>query len=65
MNVEVRTIAADDWSLLRNVSLQALADSPDAFRTTLAEAQALPEDFWRQRAEGSAPILVVLQDGRG
>ena len=65
MNVEVRTITADDWPLLRDVSLRALADSPDAFRTTFAEAQALTEDFWRQRAEGSAPVLVVLEDGRG
>lgn len=65
MSVEARTITADDWSLLRNVSLRALADSPDAFRTTLAEAQALTDDFWRQRAEGSAPILVVLEDHRG
>ena len=65
MDVEVRTITADDWPLFRDVSLRALADSPDAFRRTLAEARALPEDFWRQQAEGSAPILVVLEDGRG
>ena len=65
MDVEVRTITADDWPLLRDVSLRALADSPDAFRRTLAEAQALTEDFWRRRAGGSAPILVVLEDGRG
>ena len=65
MNVEVRTITADDWSLLRDVSLRALTDSPDAFRTTLAEAQAFAEDLWRQRAEGTAPVLVVLEDGRG
>ena len=65
MNVEVRTITADDWPLFRDVSLRALADSPDAFRRTLAEVQALTEDFWRQQAEGSAPILVVLEDGRG
>ena len=65
MNVEGRIITPDDWSLFRDVSLRALADSPDAFRTTLAEAQAFTEDFWRQRAEGSAPILVVLEDGRG
>jgi GNAT superfamily N-acetyltransferase len=65
MNVEVRTITADDWPLLRDVSLRALADSPDAFRRTLAETRPLPEDFWRQRAEGSAPILVVLDNGRG
>lgn len=65
MNVEVRTITADHWPLLRDLSLRALADSPDAFRTTHAEAQAFTEDIWRQRAEGSAPILVVLEDGRG
>ena len=65
VNVEVRSITAADWSLLRDVSLRALADSPDAFRRTLAEAQTFTEDFWRQRAEGSAPVLVVLEDGRG
>ncbi|MFD7077971.1 GNAT family N-acetyltransferase [Nocardioides sp. NPDC059952] len=65
MNVEVRTITADDWSLLRHLSLRALADSPDAFRTTLAEAEAHPEHFWQQRAKGSAPILVTVEDGRG
>jgi ribosomal protein S18 acetylase RimI-like enzyme len=64
VNGEVRTITADDWPLFRDVSLRALADSPDAFRRTFAEAQALPEDFWRQQA-GSAPIMVVLEDGRG
>lgn len=65
MDVEVRTIAADDWRLLRDVSLRALADSPDAFRTTLAEAQAFSEDVWRRRAEGSARVLAVLEGGRG
>jgi ribosomal protein S18 acetylase RimI-like enzyme len=65
MKVEVRAITADDWPLLRDISLQALADSPDAFRRTLAEAQALTEESWRQRAEGSAPILVVLEEDRG
>jgi GNAT superfamily N-acetyltransferase len=65
MNVEVRIITADDWSLLRDVSLRALADSPDAFRTTLAEARAFSEDVWRHRVEASAEILVVLEGGRG
>lgn len=65
MNVEVRSTTAADWSLLRDLSLRALADSPDAFRTTLEEAQAFTEGVWRQRAEGSAPTLMVLEDGRG
>ena len=61
----MRIIGADDWSLLRDVSLRALADAPDAFRTTLAEAQAFSEDVWRQRATTAAQILVVLEGGRG
>ena len=65
MNVEVCTVTADSWRLFRDLSLRALADSPDAFRRTLAEAQVLPDEFWRQQAEGAAPILVVLEDGRG
>ena len=65
MDVEVRTITPDDWALLRDVSLRALGDAPDAFRTTLADAEALTDDAWRQRAEGSARIRVVLEDGRG
>lgn len=65
MNVEGRIITPDDWSLLRDVSLRALAESPDAFRTTLADAQAFTEDLWRQRAEASAPIPVLLEHGRG
>ncbi|MFJ9390115.1 GNAT family N-acetyltransferase [Nocardioides sp. NPDC101246] len=65
MNLEVRTITADDWSLLRDVSLRALADSPDAFRTTLPEAQAFTDDVWLRRSAGPSPILMVLEDGRG
>ncbi|MEQ8438562.1 MAG: GNAT family N-acetyltransferase [Ilumatobacter fluminis] len=31
----------------RDVTLQSLADSPNAFRPTLAEASVQPEEFWR------------------
>lgn len=64
VNHEVRSVTAADWSLLRDVSLRALADSPDAFRTTLDEARTFTEDVWRQRAEGSGLVLVALEDGR-
>jgi len=65
MNVEVRTITAEDWSLFRDLRLRALADSPDAFGRTLAEAEELTDDFWRQRTEGPGPTLIVLEGGRG
>jgi GNAT superfamily N-acetyltransferase len=47
MPVTVRLLAASEWPLWRDVSLQSLADSPDAFRPTLAEAKDQPEEFWR------------------
>jgi len=47
MPVTVRLLAASEWRLWRDVSLQSLAESPDAFRPTLAESKDQPEEFWR------------------
>lgn len=47
MPVTVRVLAASEWRLWRDVALQSLADSPDAFRPTLAESKGQPEEFWR------------------
>ena len=47
MPVIVRLLAASEWALWRDVSLRALADSPGAFRTTLAESIDQPDEFWR------------------
>lgn len=46
--VTVRLLAASEWPLWRDVTLRSLADSPDAFRPTLSEAQEQPEEFWRR-----------------
>jgi len=64
MDVELRRITAEDWSLFRDIRLRALADSPDSFGTTLAEAEAHPDTLWQQRADAPGPTLVVLQDDR-
>ena len=48
MPVIVRLLAASEWPLWRDVSMQSLADSPDAFRPTLAESRDQPEDSWRE-----------------
>jgi GNAT superfamily N-acetyltransferase len=69
--VEVRRIAEDDWALLREVRLAALADAPHAFGTTRADAERYPEARWRQQAGGttadgrpSATFLGGDGDGR-
>ncbi len=46
MSVAIRTIRTDEWPLWRDLRLRALADSPDAFRATLAEESAKPDEWW-------------------
>ncbi len=45
--IDVRRVRADEWQALRDTRLQALADTPDAFGTTHAEASVRPEQWWR------------------
>lgn len=60
VDVLVRDIAGEDWADLRAVRLRALADSPDAFGATLAEAEAKPESAWRDLAAGPGPRLLAF-----
>ncbi|MGH7337645.1 MAG: GNAT family N-acetyltransferase [Myxococcota bacterium] len=50
----VRRLARHEWREYRDLRLRALADSPDAFPTTLAQAQARDDTDWsRQVASGA------------
>jgi ribosomal protein S18 acetylase RimI-like enzyme len=63
----IRRIRADEWRELKEIRLRALADAPEAFGTTLAEALAQTDDYWQQRAISSAladsSYLVVATEG--
>ena len=65
--VDVRRIRADEGERLKTLRLRALAGSPDAFGTTLAEAEQAPDDYWARRAErgalAGASITVIACDG--
>ena len=57
----------NEWEALRDVRLRALADAPDAFATTHAEATARANDWWREWAAKSADAetqaMVLAWDG--
>ena len=57
----VRRLGPDDWEAFRDIRLRSLADSPDAFGSTLAREQAFDEAEWRRRVRG--PVYVVEDPG--
>jgi predicted GNAT family acetyltransferase len=59
---EARLLSATEWELLRDVRLRSLAESPDAFGSTLEREAVFDEREWRRRLVG--PVAVVLVDER-
>lgn len=48
--VRIVAITGRDWRPLRDLRLQALADSPNTFMETLVQAAVLPDEEWQTRA---------------
>ena len=44
----VRRLGADETALLKALRLRSLAESPDAFATTFADADAQPDAYWQE-----------------
>ena len=63
MAVHLEVLGPSDWRRLREVRLKALADAPDAFWTTLAEARRLDEAAWSERLGPSTGWFVAVADG--
>ena len=65
--MEIRAIRADEWQLLRQARLTALADSPLAFASVLADEQSLEDAHWQEWATDAAAgvdytLVVALDD---
>src|SRR3954454_15649917 len=50
MTVTVRRVTEDDWMRLRTVRREMLADTPQAYLETVADADARTEADWQFRA---------------
>ncbi|MHB8576552.1 MAG: GNAT family N-acetyltransferase [Dehalococcoidia bacterium] len=63
--MQIRAIRASEGLKLREIRLRALAESPDAFGTTLAQATAQPEAGWHERAvvaaAGERQVMFVAE----
>ena len=55
--VVIRRAEGPDWAQLRLVRLAALAESPNAFASTLEREQQLDEEDWRARASSGRTFL--------
>ena len=58
----IKQATAEDWELLREVRLRALADSPEAFLDTHERAKQLAESHWRERATPSDTQACFLRE---
>ena len=56
----IRPTEESDWEALKSMRLAALRDAPTAFGSTYAEAAALADAQWRERASGATPLRFWL-----
>lgn len=59
----VRRAEAGDWEASRAIRLQALAEAPLAFASTLEREVAFTADQWRQRIAGGGQLLAESPAG--
>ena len=65
MDYTVRALVEENSGLLRGLRLQALAESPQAFASTLDDARKIREEGWRERARGAgqSTTFIAFTDG--
>jgi GNAT superfamily N-acetyltransferase len=57
-----RVAGPDDWERLRDLRLRSLAEVPEAYATTLAQAQRLTDDEWKERASPAATRVCLVEE---
>jgi GNAT superfamily N-acetyltransferase len=67
--MRIRALERHEWALFRELRLRALADSPDAFARTLAQALGEDDAYWVKLTEsvtapGGQVMLMAEVEGR-
>ncbi|MDK2126518.1 GNAT family N-acetyltransferase [Parachitinimonas caeni] len=64
--LSIRLTALEDWQILKQIRLASLRDAPSAFVQTHAQASAISDQEWQDRAAGlSEPrIIMAFIDGK-
>jgi len=60
---EIEVVTPAQWERLRRIRLEALAESPENFGSTLAREEAFDEDEWRTRAQRPSTVIASV-DGQ-
>jgi ribosomal protein S18 acetylase RimI-like enzyme len=60
--VQLIQLRTTEWQRLRSIRLSALRDSPDAFGSTLDEANGWSAEAWSEQL-GQLPTMVAVKDG--
>jgi ribosomal protein S18 acetylase RimI-like enzyme len=58
----VREVRPDDWELMRDVRLAALAEAPSAFGSAHAQEAAFTEEKWRSRIGERSVTFFALEE---
>lgn len=58
--VTVRPTVESDWEILKNLRLEALQDSPDAFTATFEKTKTHSDSEWRDRVAQKRPCQFLL-----
>ncbi len=62
-SVVIRRVAPNEWKLYRQLRLDALRDSPDAFASTFDRERAFTRWTWKVRLQSAVTVIAYL-DGR-
>jgi ribosomal protein S18 acetylase RimI-like enzyme len=63
--MQIHQVTPDEWRLWRDIRLEALANDPAEFGSTLTREQEYTEDDWRERIVGGLNLVALDPEAVG